>query len=110
MGPNLAQILGNHWNRQRKVPKVGKCLGTAFGTVIGVNQGKPVSPMIFNIMVDAVVQAVLEEACSPQEANNGMGWVVGDRNLIFYADDGRIVGRYHEWLQDALDLMVAMFI
>ena len=42
------------------VPKSGKCLGTAFGTGIEVTQGDPVYPMIFNIVVDTVVQAVLE--------------------------------------------------
>ena len=35
MGTNLSQILDNYWKRQRIVPKVGKCLGTAFGTGIG---------------------------------------------------------------------------
>ena len=47
--------------------------------------------MIFNIVVDAVVRDVLEEVCSPQEAQNGMGWEAGARNF-FYTDDGRIAG------------------
>ena len=38
-----------------------------------------------------------------------MGWVAGERNLFFYADDVRIAGRYHEWVQDALTVTVAMF-
>ena len=42
------------------VPKSGKCLGTAFGTGIEVTQGNPTYPMLFNIVVDVVVQAVLE--------------------------------------------------
>ena len=39
-----------------------------------------------------------------------MGWVVGKRNLISYADDRRIGGRDHIWVQDALMVSVAMFI
>ena len=74
-----------------------------------MTQGDPAPPMIFNIVVDAVVRAVLEEVCSLQEAHNGMGWAVGEKNLIFYTDDGRIVGRDHEWVQDAMTVMVAMF-
>ena len=66
--------------------------------------------MIFNIVVDAVVREVLEEVCSPQEVQNGMGWAAGERNLVFYVDDGRIVGQYHEWVQDALTMTVAMFL
>ena len=65
--------------------------------------------MIFNIVVDVVVLAVLEEVCSPQEAHHGMGWAVGERNLVFYADDRSIVGRYHKWVQDALTVTVSMF-
>ena len=38
-------------------------MGAAFGTERGVTQSDPASPMIFNIVVDAVVWAVLEELC-----------------------------------------------
>ena len=36
MGPNLAQLLENYWWRRRIFHKVGKYLGGAFGTGIGV--------------------------------------------------------------------------
>ena len=65
--------------------------------------------MIFNVVADAVVQEVLEEICSLQEAQHVMGWSAGQRNLVFYAYGGRIAGRDHEWVQDALTMMVAMF-
>ena len=79
-------------------------------TGVVVTQGDPASPIIFNIVVDAVVRAVLEEVCIPQESQHGMGWEVGESNLVFYADDGRISGWDHEWVQDALTLTVAMFL
>ena len=109
MGPNIAQILENYWKRQRIVTKVGKYLGTEIGTGRGVTQGEPTSPMIFNIVVDVVVHVVLEEVCSPQQAQHGMGWVSGERNPVFYADDRRISGRGHDWVQDTLMVMVTMF-
>ena len=55
------------------VPKSGKCLGTAFGTGIEVTQGDPASSIIFNIVVNVVVQAVQEVVCRPQEAQHIMG-------------------------------------
>ena len=61
MGPNLSRLLDDYWKRQRIFPKVGKCLGTVFEIGRGVTQGNPVSPMVFRIMVDAVVRALLEE-------------------------------------------------
>ena len=65
--------------------------------------------MIFNIVVEAVVRAMLEVVCDPQEARHGMGWAAGEHNPIFYADDRRIVERYHIWVQDALTVSVAIF-
>ena len=38
-----------------------------------------------------------------------MGWEAGERNLVFYADDGRISVREHGWVQDAMTVTVAMF-
>ena len=73
-----------------------------------MRQGDPASQIIFNILVDALVRAVLEVVCSPQEAQYGMGWAAGN-NLVFYADDIRIAGQYHDWVHDALAVTAAMF-
>ena len=73
--------------------KAGNLLGRPFGTGQGVTKGDSASPMIFNIMVDAVVQAVLEEVYRPQEAHQGLGWETGERNLVLDADGGWITGR-----------------
>ena len=65
--------------------------------------------MILNIVVDVVLRVTLELACVPQEARHGMEWATGERNLILYADDGRIYGRDHIWVQDTLTVSVTMF-
>ena len=38
-----------------------------------------------------------------------MRWAAGDRNFVLYADDSRITGRDHEWVQGELTVTVAMF-
>ena len=58
-----------------------------------MTQGDLLSPTVFSIVVRAVVGEVLLEVFGPQEAQHGIGWVVGEHNIFFYADDGRIVGR-----------------
>ena len=58
--------------------------------------------MIFNIVVDAVLQAVPDVVCGLQEAQHDLGWAAGERKVIFYAENGRISGRDHEWVQDEL--------
>ena len=109
MGKRMARLIAHHWDNLMFVPKAKRFLGTLFGTGRGVMQGDPSSPTIFNIVVDTVVRSTLEIVCGPQEARHGMGWAVGELNLIFYADDGRSGGRDHIWIQDALNVSVAMF-
>ena len=58
--------------------------------------------MIINIVVDAVVRATLKVVCVPYEAQHGMEWAAGERNM-------RIGGRDHIWVQDALPFSVVMF-
>ena len=65
--------------------------------------------MIFNTVLDVVVREVLEEVCNRQEAQHVTGWEEGARNIVFYADDERIVVRHHERVQDALTVTIAMF-
>ena len=90
VGQNTARLIDHHSENLRFVPKASRFLGMDFGTGIGVTQCDHVSPMIFNSVVDAVLRAVLEVVCGPQEARHGMGWAAGEQNLMFYADDGRI--------------------
>ena len=52
---------------------------------------------------------MLEEVCRPQEAHRGLGWAEGERNLLFYEDDGRITGRYPYWVHNTLGVTVEMF-
>ena len=48
-------------------------MGTVFWTGKEVIQFNPAYLMIFNIVVDVVVQTVLEVVCIPQEAHHSMG-------------------------------------
>ena len=68
MGPNLDCIITSYWEWQRIVSKTGKFLRKEFRTRRGLMQGYPVSPTVFNIVVDVVVWAVLDGVCGPQEA------------------------------------------
>ena len=63
LGPNQDHLLGHYWENQRIVPKAGKFLWRPFGMGRGITQGDPTSPIVFNIMVDTVVQEVLAEVC-----------------------------------------------
>ena len=98
LGPNMARLVTSYWYQQRIVSKSGKFLGKYFWAGRGVTQGDPMSPMIFNIVVDAVVRAFLDVVCGTQEAQHVLGWLYGEKNLVFYANDGKIVGQDHKWV------------
>ena len=53
MGLNMDPIPSHHWDNQQFVQKAGRFLGKEFGKGIGVMQGNPKYPMLFNIMMYA---------------------------------------------------------
>ena len=108
MGQRMARLIVNHWENLMFVPKAKRFLEMPFGTGIGVTQVDPASPMIFNILVNAVVRETMEVVCAPQEVRHVMGWAAGEHNLIFNAYIKRIGGRYHIWVQDSLTVPVAI--
>ena len=106
----MSRLLKSYWDSQRIVPKTDKFLGKDFQTGRGLTQVYPSSPIIFNIVVDAVVWAILDMDCGPQESQHGLVWADGDKNVILYANGGRVAGQDHKWVQDALTVMVAKFL
>ena len=90
--PNFYRLLQRYWYKQAVVTKYGKFFERTFGTERGVIQGAPVSPMISNIMVYAVVRAVLFEVHGPQEAHHRLVWASGEHNIVFYVVGGYITG------------------
>ena len=74
-----------------------------------MTQGDPVPPTIFNIVVKAVVQTMMVALCGPQEAQYGLGWIAGDQYIVFYTNNGHIVGINSIWVQGTLTTLIRMF-
>ena len=55
VGPNALDLLKFYWDHQRCVAKCGKYHGETFVPYCGVTQGGIVSPILINVLVDAVV-------------------------------------------------------
>ena len=56
VSPKIFRIIRTYRDRLAMVVNVGGYLGRSFKGYRGVTQGDPLSPMIFNVVVDAVIQ------------------------------------------------------
>jgi hypothetical protein len=80
VGIRILRLLTNVWNSIQVVARQQGYYGEPFHSERGTTQGNIISPMIFNIVVNAVVRAWLHELES-----KGLSGVV---QAIFYADNG----------------------
>ena len=60
VGPGARRLLQNYWRRLTMAARVGGNYGAAFKGARGVTQGDPLSPTIFNVVLDAVVRHWLD--------------------------------------------------
>ena len=56
VGPSARRLLKTYWSRLTMVARAGGYYGEYFKGARGVTQGDPLSPTIFNVVVDAVVR------------------------------------------------------
>ena len=56
VGPSARRLLKTYWRRLTMVVRAGGYYGEAYKGERGVTQGDPLSPTIFNVVVDAVVR------------------------------------------------------
>ena len=74
VGDRVRRLLATYWERSTMVAREGRYYGTEFKGERGVTQGEPLSPTIFNVVVDAVVRHWLHLALRRQcEGENGGG-------------------------------------
>jgi hypothetical protein len=73
VGPNLLRLQKQFWDDAKMVCHAGSNFGEPFGTGRGVTQGGPLSSLIFNVCVDAVVREWLQRCLGDNAALMGIG-------------------------------------
>jgi exonuclease III len=109
VGECTLNLLRLFWDTQQLVVRQAGYHGKPFSASRGVTQGDPASSTIFNIVIDAVVRYWLSLVLEGTETDDGLGRSVAEWLVLFYADDGLIAARNHEWLQMAINCLTTLF-
>ena len=109
VGPRARRLLQKYWRRLTMVARAGGYYGTAFQGSRGVMQGDPLSPTIFNVVVDAVVRNWKTVVIVGAEEQGERGKEVRHHTALFYTDYGMVALSDPRWLQGAFNTLVGLF-
>ena len=88
MVPRSCWLLRTCWRILSMVVRAGGYYGEAFKVARGVTQGEPLSPTLFNVVVDVVVCHWVTLAMAETEKRGERGNKDRHQASLFYADDG----------------------
>ena len=105
----MRRLIERFWDQARLVCRAQGNYGTPFRARRGVTQGGPLSPTLFNLLVDAVVREWLRTLYGAQVSSEWAAQVRRELFAIFYVDDALVASRDPVTLQRAVDVLVALF-
>ena len=87
MGSQTRDILRTYWDLLRMVAEAGGLLRDIVPGITGVVEEDPLSPTIFNVVVDAMVRHWVEVMAETAGRQDRRGREGRYQNAHFYADD-----------------------
>jgi hypothetical protein len=97
VGENTRRFIERIWDGDTMIPKQSGYFGKPFRAERGVRQGDIMSPIIFNIICDAVIREWEKQRQSDSVETQ------------YYADDGLLMGHAAQEVQSSLDIMSNLF-
>ena len=91
------------------VARAGHYYGNPFKGHRGVTQVYPLSPTIFNMVVDAVIRHRVTLVVGEEAGTDGFGRAIQFLAEFFYADDGLLASPRTSRIQAALDVSAVLF-
>ena len=95
--PRIRRYIKGIWDEQKFILRQAIFYSEEIDVERGVTQGDIDSPIIFNILVDAVVRKFREDPTNKGSPS------------VFYADDGRIENEDPRKLQDDMNILCDLF-
>ena len=74
-----------------------------------MTQGDPLSPTIFNVVMDVVVRHWVTGVIVDAEERSELGNEGRHQAALFYADDGIVDSSDPQWIQGAFNTLVGLF-
>ncbi len=108
VGPKLLRLKAKFWDQAQLVCCAGGSFGKLSEAFRGITQGGPLSSLMFNVCVDAVMREWLWQRLS-REATQGRFKEVCREIVVFFVDDRPVRSRDPIWLQSALNVLVTLF-
>ena len=109
VGPRAWRILQAYWEKTTMVARAVGYYGEAFKGAPGVTQGDPLSPTIFNVVVDAVVRHWVTMLLEEAEKRGERRKEGRHQAALFYADNSMVASPDPCWLQWAFNALVSLF-
>ena len=72
-------------------------------------QGNPLSPTIFNVVVDAVLRHWVHEVVDEAEVQGETGREGRHQAALFYTDDSMVTSSDPTWIQGGFNALVGLF-
>ncbi len=108
VGPKLLRLQEKFWDQAEMVCCAGGSLGKPFATFWGITQGGPLSSLMFNVYVDAVIREWLCWLIN-KEAASGVFSEACREIVAFFVDDRLVRSRDPIWLQSTIDILITLF-
>ncbi len=109
VGPKMLHLQKHFWDTEKLVCHAGGNYGEPFNAKRGITQGGPLSSLMFNVCVDAVVREWLCQMLDKDAARDGIGNQLAEMLVGFYVDDVLIASCDPVWLQELFDIFIGLF-
>ena len=108
-GPRTLRFLWTYLDQMTMVARASGYFGCPFKGYQGVTQGNPLSPMIFNVVVDAVIIQWVTVVTPSEVGTVRIGLTTIDLAAYFYANNGLVASTQPERIQTEFDVLTSPF-